>query len=101
VSAYFDSIRSAGVREAGFGVQLIGTKGLIDLRIDVDQLAHFVPGNPFLPAKEPRPWIPISSAGIGQPETDSPTFARLWRTHTLPGRDLIAAIQGESPNALQ
>ena len=94
--AYFDSIRSAGVKEANFGLQVIGTKGLIDLRIDVQPLAHFVPGNPFLPTPDPRPWTPISSAGIGVPEPIADVGKQV-ANHILPARDLIAAIRENRP----
>jgi len=91
IPVFFDSIRDAGVAAAGFGIQLVGTEGLIDLRIDTEPLVHFVPGNPFRPTLSPRPWIPITSAGIGQPEP-IPDITKLVANHTLPTRDLIAAI---------
>ena len=59
VPAYFDSRQNAGVTAANFGLQLLGTKGFIDLRIDTHPIAHLVPGNPFQPAADARPWIPI------------------------------------------
>lgn len=98
VTAYFDSIRNAGVAAANFGVQVIGTKGLIDLRIDVQPFAHFVPGNPFQPGAEPRPWIPISSAGIGKPEPIADLKTQV-ANHQLPARDLLAAIRENRPTA--
>lgn len=96
IIAYFDSIRSAGVAAANFGLQVIGNKGLIDFRIDVEPLAHFVPGNPFQPTNEPRPWIPISSAGIGKPEPMADLKTQV-ANHILPARDLIAAIEQNRP----
>jgi predicted dehydrogenase len=91
IPVYFDSIKGAGVRTAGFGLQLIGSAGLIDLRVDVQPLAHFVPGNPFQPDGKPRPWVPISSAGIGKPEPIADLSTQV-ANHVLPARDLIAAI---------
>ncbi|WP_217647139.1 Gfo/Idh/MocA family protein [Planctomicrobium piriforme] len=97
VPMYFDSIRNAGVKEANFGVQLIGNKGLIDLRIDVEPLAHFVPGNPFQPTSQPRPWVPISSAGIGKPEPIANLKTEVGN-HLTAGRDLLASItEGRAP----
>lgn len=96
VPAYFDSIAKAGVAEANFGLQLIGNRGIIDLRIDVHPVAHLVPGNPFMPTKDARPWIPISSAGAGEPEpiTDcGPQVAG----HLFAARDLLAAIRENRP----
>lgn len=96
VPAYFDSRQNAGVAAANFGLQLIGTTGFIDLRIDTHPIAHLVPGNPFQPTKDPRPWIPISSAGPGEPEpiTDAAT---LTASHRLAARDLLAAIRENRP----
>lgn len=96
IPAYFDSIRASGVPAANFGIQLIGNKGLIDCRIDVHPFAHLVPGNPFQPTKEPRPWIPISSAGAGEPEPIA-DLGRLVSNHTLGARDLIAAMKENRP----
>ncbi len=90
--AYFDSIANAGDRAAGFGLQLIGTKGLIDLRVDQDPVAHFVAGNPFRPAKEPRAWQIISTAGLDQPEPKAEAVKEVM-AHLTAGRDLIAAIR--------
>ena len=90
--AYFDSIANAGDRAAGFGLQLIGTKGLIDLRVDQDPVAHFVAGNPFRPAKEPRAWQVISTAGLGQPEPQVEAVKDVM-AHLTAARDLLAAIR--------
>ena len=90
--AYFDSIANAGDRAAGFGLQLVGTKGIIDLRVDQDPVAHFLAGNPFRPVKEPRAWQPISTAGLGQPEP-KPEAVKDVMAHLTAGRDLLAAIR--------
>ena len=92
VPAFFASVQKAGVKSVGFGLQLIGTGGVIDLRFDADPVAHFREGNPFQPSAEPRAWIPISSAGIGKPEP-IPNAGKLVMNHVTPGRDLIAAIR--------
>ena len=92
VPLYFDSLQGAGNPKAGFGLQLIGTKGLIDIRIDQTPLAHLVPGNPFQPTKEPRPWIPITTAGAGEPEPIA-DLGKQVMSHASGARDLIAAIQ--------
>jgi predicted dehydrogenase len=91
VPVFFDSIAKAGSAAAGFGLQLVGTKGIIDLRVDSQPLAHLVPGNPFQPVKQAREWIPISSAGVGKPEPIADLKGQMG-AHLLPGRDLITAI---------
>jgi predicted dehydrogenase len=92
VPIYFDSVKDAGVQAAGFGLQLVGTTGLIDLRIDVTPVAHLVPGNPFRPAVDPRPWVPVSSAGPGRPEP-IPDLRAAVAGHLTAARELIAAIR--------
>lgn len=92
IPIFFDSIQNAGTNEAGFGVQIIGTKGIIDMRIDETPFAHFLEGSPFDPVKTPRTWQIISTAGIGQPEPIA-NLGQHVGNHTLAVRDLIAAIK--------
>ena len=92
IPAFFESVQKAGVKNAGFGLQLIGTGGVIDLRCDTEPVAHILPGNPFQPAKEPRAWTPISTAGIGKPEPIE-GLGKLVSSHAVGGRDLLAAIR--------
>jgi predicted dehydrogenase len=92
VPVFFDSLATAGVKAAGFGLQLVGTKGIIDFRCDTEPLAQLCAGNPFQPVKEPRAWTPITSAGVGQPEPIADLKDQM-SLHLLPGRDLIAAMR--------
>lgn len=96
VPAYFDSIRNRVDPDANFGLQLIGTKGLIDVRIDQEPLIHLVPGNPFRPTSEPRPWLPISSAGVGVAEPIA-GLKQLVELHVYAVRDLLSAIEEDRP----
>lgn len=93
---YFDSIKDAGVREAGFGLQIIGTKGVIDFRADKEPLVHLLPGSPFQPSAQSRHWVPITSGGVGKPEPVA-DLARLLSSHELAGRDLMASIEQNRP----
>lgn len=91
VPAFFDSVQNAGVKSAGFGVQLIGTEGVIDLRTDTEPAAQILKGSPFHPTSEARAWVPVTSAGIGQPEP-TPDIKTAVMGGGIPARDLIAAI---------
>jgi predicted dehydrogenase len=91
VPAFFDSIQNAGTAAAGFGLQLIGTQGIVDLRIDREPLAQLLAGNPFHPTPDPRAWVPISSAGVGKPEP-RPEVPKQVMGHLTAARDLIAAM---------
>lgn len=96
---FFDSRQHARRRDtavdrpASFGLQIIGTEGVIDLRADQNQLAAIRLGSPFDPdfSSEQR-WQPVSSAGINQPEP-VPDLARLLSSQVLPGLDLLQSLQ--------
>ncbi|MBL4884945.1 MAG: Gfo/Idh/MocA family oxidoreductase [Planctomycetaceae bacterium] len=90
--AYFDSIANDGTQNAGFGLQIIGSQGIIDIKTDANPLAYLVPGNPFRPTTTPRPWIPITSAGAGKPEPLN-DLAQTIGHHVGLARDLIDAMQ--------
>ena len=47
VPAFFDSVQNAGDKAAGFGLQLIGTQGVIDFRVDKEPFAYLLPGRVF------------------------------------------------------
>ncbi len=90
--AYFDSVQNAGVKTAGFGVQIIGTEGIIDLRIDNEPLAHLLAGSPFGPNDKARTWVPITTAGLGKPEPVTDILKQVGG-HVAAGRDLLAAVK--------
>ena len=92
VPAFFDSVQNAGEKAAGFGLQLIGTQGVIDFRIDAEPFAQLLPGSALHPQKESRTWIPISSAGPGQPEPIA-DLGKLVSSHQLAAQDLLAAMR--------
>jgi len=92
VPVFFDSIAGAGSKDAGFGLQLTGTKGIVDIRGDQSPPTHLLAGNPFAPTTEPRAWVPITSAGPGEAEPIV-DVALLVSSHGASGRDLLAAIR--------
>lgn len=91
VMGYFDSIASDG-KNSLFGLQIIGTDGVIQVSCDRDPVAYFVPGSPFTPGKEARPWIPISSMGPGVEESpEAQAEVARVQNHLAPVTDLMAA----------
>ena len=92
IVGYFDSVANDGTKNFGFGLQLIGSEGIIHIQCDALPLAYLIPGNPFRPSDEPRPWLPITSAGLGVEEPIKGLKQRLY-SHVMPAEDLIAAIR--------
>ena len=97
VMATFDSIANDDTSNFGFGLQLIGSGGIIAIRADRDPLAHLVTGNPFMPPGSPREWQPITTRGVGRKE-DRPELIREIHEHVVAVRDLIVAVdEGREP----
>ena len=92
VVGYFDSIANDGTKSAGFGLQLVGSEGIVNIQCDKHPLAWLCPGNPFEPTTKPRPWIPISTAGVGLPEPRG-DLSELVSHHGAPARDLVLSIR--------
>lgn len=88
---YFDSIANDGTGNHGFGLQLVGSEGVISIRADRSPLAHLIPGNPFQPADKPRPWLPITSGGVDVPEPN-PELIDQVHQHVIAAGDLVDAV---------
>ncbi len=93
--AYYDSTANDGTSPDGYCFQIIGSQGTVTWHIDRDPVAHFTPGNPFNPANTPRKWIPITSQGVGKPETRQPLIQSI-HNHSKAGSDLIWAIANDT-----
>ena len=91
VMATFDSIANDDTANFGFGLQLIGSRGIIAIRADRDPLAHLIAGNPFMAPGDPREWQPITTMGIGRKE-DRPQLIREIHEHVVAVRDLVTAV---------
>lgn len=89
--ATFDSIANDGTKGAGFGLQLVGSEGIVNIQCDRKPVAHLIPGNPFQPTDKPRPWIPINTSGVGVTE-NQPEVVDQVHNHVIPARDLIDAV---------
>ena len=89
--ATFDSKAKDG--SSGYAMQIVGSKGAIHVMVDRTPLAYFVAGNPFLPEKADRNWVPISSKGIGEKEPLTQIGEEV-ATHQTAAEDLVAAVRG-------
>ncbi len=95
---FFDSLQNATRRTrknnlpVSFGLQIIGTEGIVDFRVDQQPLAAIWNGSPFDPDyKQPQTWLPITSAGVGKPESNASIESQVTK-HIVPGQDLMASI---------
>jgi predicted dehydrogenase len=89
--AYFDSIADDGTASEGFGLRIVGSNGMIDIKCDQFPIAHLIPGNPWRKSAEASPWIEITSAGVGKPEPIG-DLKQTLSGHILPIRDLLGTI---------
>lgn len=89
--ASYTTFTDDGSKKAGYAVHLIGTQGTISIHIDRDPLAWLTPGNPFDPASRKQPRVPITTAGLGKPESQ-PALVASVHNHVLAIRDLIEAV---------
>lgn len=91
VIAYFESVRSsAGGR---FGLRLLGSKGAIDLTTGYVPSAALLEDATWSPGRSGKQWIPITSAGVGEPE---PIKERgLDAGNVAACQDLLDAIQND------
>lgn len=92
--AYFDSIANDGTNSEGFGLRIVGSEGVIDLKCDREPLAHLYRGNPLAVPTKPTAWVPLTTAGPNEPEprTDLRDYVG---HHVGPARDLIASLDGD------
>lgn len=66
-TAYFGSKRNAAGNR--FGLQIYGSKGIIEILTGHLSACHYLPDPAWSPGRSQKNWIPISSQGPGKPET--------------------------------
>ncbi|MCP3691284.1 MAG: gfo/Idh/MocA family oxidoreductase, partial [Planctomycetaceae bacterium] len=66
VTGYFGSQRDTAGRR--FGLQIMGSKGIIDIVTGFLPQVHFLPDPMWSPGRSGKKWLPVSSAGVGKPE---------------------------------
>jgi predicted dehydrogenase len=95
-TATFDSIKGHGTRAAGFGLQVVGNEGILDVRCDKEPLFYFLKGSPWDPRSKRGDWVPLSSGGLGKTETHD--VKATVHNHLAAIRDLVHCVdRGGSP----
>jgi len=90
-TATFDSIKGHGTRAAGFGLQVIGNDGILDIRCDKEPLFYFLKGSPWDPRSKREGWIPLTSGGLGKTETND--IKGTVHNHLSAIRDLVDCVE--------
>lgn len=90
--AYWDSLKNAAKPPSRFGFQIFGTEGIVQA-FDTGHLPEmfFLPDPLWVPGRTGKPWIPISSAGVGVPEPLNNNG--LAGGNVLAVKDLISAVE--------
>lgn len=91
-TATFQSVRNAGGNPARFGVQICGSKGIIEILTGYLPDVRLLEDPGWSPGRNPKAkWRPVTSAGVDKPE---PLANDLEAGNVAAGNDLIAAIEG-------
>jgi predicted dehydrogenase len=88
-TAYFDSRRNAA--GGRFGVQLFGSRGVIEILTGHLPSVSLLQDPAWSPARSGRRWVPVTTAGINQPEVLPD--GGLLAGNILACRDLMESIQ--------
>ncbi|MBW3598118.1 MAG: Gfo/Idh/MocA family oxidoreductase [Planctomycetes bacterium] len=91
VTAYFGSHRGAGAGGSRFGLQICGSAGVIEILTGYLPPAYYLPDPMWSPGRSGKRWLPISSAGIDQPEPLGGNSLHAGNVAAV--RDLLAAIE--------
>ena len=95
VKGYFASRRHAGGRPSRFGVQIFGSKGIIEMQSGYLQPAWILRDSSWSPGRTGSQWQKITSAGIDQPEPR--TDGSYDGGHIAAVTDLIESIEQGRP----
>lgn len=90
-TAYFASRRSAAGQPSRYGLQIYGSAGVIEILEGILAEAWFLPDASWSPGRSGRKWLPITSAGIDEPEPLS--GSEYTSRHHLAVTDLLEAIE--------
>lgn len=90
VTAYFGSHRNQG-GGSRFGLQIFGSEGVIEILTGYLPAVHYLPTPTWSPGRSGKAWIPVSSQGVGKPETLAD--GGLSGANLLACQDLLASIE--------
>jgi len=94
VTGYFDSVRGGRGDPTRFGLRIFGSEGILQLH-NTGHLPdiQFLPDSSWSPGRSGKKWLPVTSAGIGQPEPLPNDGLHGGNVRAV--KDLIAAIEDD------
>lgn len=92
IQGYFASVRGQGGAPSRFGLQIFGSKGVLQIPSGYLEPAWFLPDSSWSPGRSKKAWIPVTSAGLGQPEPRSDKGNHAGNVAAV--KDLLFAIEG-------
>lgn len=72
ICGYISSQRRAGGSPARFGLMVYGSKGILELEPGFIKSVKLLQDSSWSPGRSKKNWVPVSSNGIGKPETLKP-----------------------------
>lgn len=90
--AYFSTRRNAGAAGQRFGLRVYGSKGVLDIGTGSLPTVLFLDDSQW--GRNKKEWIPVTSAGLGQPEPLEEKGLHLGNVWIV--RDLIHAIENDT-----
>ncbi|MCA9132933.1 MAG: Gfo/Idh/MocA family oxidoreductase [Planctomycetales bacterium] len=92
---YFASRRGMAGQPTRFGIQVFGSKGIVEMESGYLQPAYILRDSSWSPGRSGKSWETITSAGIGQPEPRSD--GTYEGGHIAAIQDLIASVEEDRP----
>ncbi len=94
-SGYFGSRKAMAGNPSRFAIQVFGSKGIIEMTSGYLTPAYILRDSSWSPGRTGKSWEPISSQGIGKPETR--TDGNYEGGHIAAINDLMEAVEGNCP----
>jgi predicted dehydrogenase len=91
INGYFASHRGMAGSPSRFGLQIFGSKGIVEILSGFLPSVKFLPDASWSPGRSGIQWVSVSSNGIGKPESLKDTG--LHGGNVAAVKDLIAAIE--------
>ncbi|MCC6418897.1 MAG: Gfo/Idh/MocA family oxidoreductase [Gemmataceae bacterium] len=87
----FGTTVDPGSKGGRFGLTVLGSRGVVQLTTGTLPAAYYLPDPSWFPGRSRVAWQPITSAGLGKPETLKDSTLRAG--NVLIARDLLDAIE--------